>query len=328
MFCHKQISASCQHVVLNPCSCIACPSCLLAAHGRRGSCPLDCPCGRGTVVSHQIEEEECVEYAQCEIKDLAKRRLVNTDNLGLRFVNSRPGSEIIYLSCFSYQKGTWDESRETWLADGISTSFVDRGISLIRDEEEGERQKASAMMCEFFAFLHPRVVVPSMTPRWKVPTLMPREFFQHAVDNYSLLMACLFGLTTGKSRRETEKISGVDFQDYQSQYLAVAAARDIILRCTSGYPLHFQMMLADQLGMQQVSKLFKELLSAFRITISRMCSGRRTGKAVVKHLLKEVKVRSYDLHILNGDNFGFKKKRNDPTYVQFIGFMDKICRRK
>ena len=152
VFCSRQISASCQYAVLNPCSCIACPSCLLAAHGRRGSCPLACPCGGGTVVSHQIEEEECVEYAPCEIKDFAKRRLLNTNNLGLRFLNSKPGSEIIYLSCFSYQKGTWDKSKKTWLDDSFLTSFVERGISLIMDEEEGERQKASAMMCEFLLY--------------------------------------------------------------------------------------------------------------------------------------------------------------------------------
>ena len=145
------------------CSCIERPLYQLDAHTCYGLSPLVCPCGE-TVVSHQIAEQECVNYASCtssKIKDLAKRRLLNTDNLGLRLMNSKLGSKIVYLFCFSCQKGNWDKSKETWLDTGFSSKFVEKGISLIRNKEEVERQKTSDMMSEFFAFLHPWIVVPS-----------------------------------------------------------------------------------------------------------------------------------------------------------------------
>ena len=54
-------------------------------------------------------------------------------------------------------------------------------------------------VCEFMAFTHPQVIPQSATPQGTIPTLMPREFFDYAVD-YSPLLVALFGLAMGKKK--------------------------------------------------------------------------------------------------------------------------------
>ena len=98
-------------------------------------------------------------------------------------------------------------------------------------------------------------------------------------------MAFLFGRATGKSERNLNKINARDQQDHQSQFLAVAAASDIILRCTHRYAGQFQLMIGNQLDMQSVSRLFRDILSAFRLAPSRTYSGQKT----VLRCLVEVK---------------------------------------
>ena len=102
-------------------------------------------------------------------------------------------------------------------------------------------------------FLYPRNTSPSMTPYTQVSTLMPQEMLNHAIHNYTPLTAYVFGLIAGKSRHNLSKTTGTNYQDYQSQYLAVAAAADIIIRCTARYPSHFQLMIGNQIVMQPVS---------------------------------------------------------------------------
>ena len=69
---------------------------------------------------------------------------------------------------------------------------------------------------------------------------------------------------------------------YQSQYLAVAAAYDLILWCTNKYPQHLQLMIRDQLEMQSCSSLFKDLRPALRVCYSKDYSDKTQCEAVVK----------------------------------------------
>ena len=75
---------------------------------------------------------------------------------------------------------------------------------------------------------------PRIAPFGKVPTLIPQEVFDHAVANYTPLVACLYGLTT----------ASVNDQDFQSQYIAVVTAGDMLERYAMRDPSHFQLMLA------------------------------------------------------------------------------------
>mmetsp|Transcript_29382 Transcript_29382/g.65895 ORF Transcript_29382/g.65895 Transcript_29382/m.65895 type:complete len:149 (+) Transcript_29382:706-1152(+) len=117
---------------------------------------------------------------------------------------------------------------------------------------------------------NPQVVAPSVTPQAMVPTQTPREFFQHSLDNYTPMLALLFGLSTGNSRRDLRKIAGRDYQSHQSVYLAIAVAHDVLLRCSTGYPLHFQYVLHELLESQQVSNQFRDVLSAMRLSLGRI----------------------------------------------------------
>ena len=96
----------------------------------------------------------------------------------------------------------------------------------------------SESVATFFSFLGPQITLLSATPYSDMVKFSPPEFSKHAVANYTPLMAALYGLATSKGERELTKITGPDYPDFQSVYLAVAAARDLILRCSHKYPHH------------------------------------------------------------------------------------------
>ncbi|EJK65934.1 hypothetical protein THAOC_13168 [Thalassiosira oceanica] len=283
--CRRHLAIDEDHVVLGPCSCTICPSCLLRDHARRGANQLTCAgCGE-TITSHRMicparkdsqdddDQEESVEYAPCDntsstvdtpsLHDVAKMHLISKNGLGVALVRSAGNEgEIVLLLGLRLTKTGQQDIRE---------SFITKEMSFIPDPSSGTLPAdTSDALCEFCAWLHPQVVAPSVTPQAMVPTQTPREFFQHSLDNYTPMLALLFGLSTGNSRRDLRKIAGRDYQSHQSVYLAIAVAHDVLLRCSTGYPLHFQYVLHELLESQQVSNQFRDVLSAMRLSLGRI----------------------------------------------------------
>ena len=120
-------------------------------------------------------------------------------------------------------------------------------------------------------------------------TFSPLKYFLNAVKYLTPLMAILFGLATGKSNRDLDKITDSSYQDYQSQYVAVSVASDLILRCTHRYPGQLQLMIGNLLDMQKISIVFRDLMSAMRLSTSRAYSDNRQCAAVVESLLERYK---------------------------------------
>ena len=118
------------------------------------------------------------------------------------------------------------------------------------------------------------------------------KLFEHGLVNYTPLTALLVGLALGQCERNLDKINdSANWPDYQSQYLAVIAARDIILRNSTHYPLFFQLMLADQLTVQHVSKACREFLSTYRVASNINTSSRRLfTKNILKYNNTKVKI--------------------------------------
>ena len=103
------------------------------------------------------------------------------------------------------------------------TSIIVNTLSHVGEQKSSE--EFCNTLCSFFAFQYHCNVQPSITPFGKVPTLMPREVFDHTVANYTTLMACLYGLATGKAIRPIKRITAPNDQDFQSQYLIVSALK-------------------------------------------------------------------------------------------------------
>ena len=129
-------------------------------------------------------------------------------------------------------------------------------------------------------------------------------------------MTALHGLVTGKPERQLDKIVGRDQPDYQSQYLAVAPAHDLTLRCTNKYPQQLQLMIRDQLEIQSCSSLFKDLLPALHVCYSKDYSDKAQCEAVVRRLMDGIEVGQYDLCLLNGNNIGFTILGKNVSYNQ------------
>jgi hypothetical protein len=108
--------------------------------------------------------------------------------------------------------------------------------------------------------------------------------------------------------------------------MGLAFARDLILRATSRYPFHAQMMLSNQLGMQKCSTLFHVLLSSLRVTYSTTRSDTSQCDFVLRTLMKGRVVEDYDYPIVSRDNFGQLIKGMKAGYSQWIIFQDIIIR--
>ena len=88
----------------------------------------------------------------------------------------------------------------------------------------------------------------------------------------------------------------------------------MLRRCATRYPSHFKLMLADQLEMQQATKLSIDLTFSLFSVLSKVHSD-ETQCVAVKILLKGVEVGPYNLCLLNGDNIGSVIKEEDASYT-------------
>ena len=136
------------------------------------------------------------------------------------------------------------------------------------------------------------IVTPSILPREDIPTFKPRELFIFRVEHFSplFLLAAICGLTSKYSLPDIDRINSGEDQDHQSQYLAMVAAHDIILRATTTYPNHFQLMMSEQLVIQDVTKAFQELLSAWRISTHQTSGFNNLCREIKKDCWKGVSI--------------------------------------
>ena len=155
--------------------------------------------------------------------------------------------------------------------------------------------------------------------------LSPKEFSSHFAKSFSSLIACLFGLETGKPKRDVIKITSGGYLDIQSQYLAVAAASELLCRCTVRYPLFLQRMLLDEMESQQVSKVFRDILSAFRLAPCRKYADIKACEEVVEKLMGGASIGGWDMPILNGDNIGWKRRGAECGYESAVVSRTSLC---
>ena len=322
--CHNSIPFLAECARLSPCSCILCLKCLAALHGQRGSQPLRCcdmkVSGHKIIGAERIPTDETVCYARCgkSISDEELEREQPFDFLLRkefnRFDNSAGDGMIGVLYCRMIER-----------VNGQLT-VIHKSTHLHRLYNDALPPDYSSSIVRFFSFLHPHIIQPSVTPYSDIVKMTPHEFCMHAVKNYSPLLAALHGLATGVPFPVFDKITGKDYPDFQSVFLSIAAARDLILRCTNRYPQHLQLMIGDHLEMQSCSAVFKDVLSAFRLCYSRDYSDRAQCEAVVKKLEKGIDVGSNDLCLLNGDNIGFTILGIKALYAQYILFQAIVVR--
>jgi len=307
---------------LRPCRCKAHPNCLLDAHASRGTSLLSCPQCGFDVESHQHfqggrtpSSQAVVPYNKsgCVLSEAALKLL--PFQLLCKKRKAVEDGEIAQASVLFAASLTPSKDPE-------KTLDVDYVSKIVVRTANGFSQATCDRICEFSAWLYPRITKLSLTTRKDVTTFAPRELLMHRTKQYTPLFALLFGLATGTEGPNLNKVlaKGV-FQDFQSQYLAVCAAHDIVLRCTARYPLHFQRMMSHQLGQQPVSNMYHDILSAFRVSASHSYSNVRQSAVVVKGLLAGGgRFGPEDFHLLNGDNIGYKKGGAKPGYNSFVLF--------
>jgi hypothetical protein len=171
------------------------------------------------------------------------------------------------------------------------------------------------------------IVTPSIVPREDIPTFKPRELFTFRVEHFSPLLAAICGLTSKYSLPDIDRINSGEDQDHQSQYLAMVAAHDIILRATTTYPNHFQLMMSEQLVIQDVTKAFQELLSAWRISTHQTSGFNNLCREIKKNMLEGVSIGPFDMTLCNCDNIGFTVKGRQASYNQYTVIQDCLVRR-
>ena len=328
--CEEDIPRDAKYAELSPCGCVVCLVCLLDLHAKRGVSLLSC-CEQ-QVTSHQIYNNRLIdgdsviyELEKKTIDDVTIKKnhpLVHLKKEKLDILKNTPLEDSAQISVLYFAS----------LMKKPDTTKVSATFSVTTLSQVGSNKVSLEDcdgLCRFFAIVKTIIIPSSITPRIDIPTMMPRRLFDYGVNNFTPLMALLYGLATGQPTRALDKISNPEmYQDYQSQYLAIIAAADMILRCTTQYPNHFQLMLGAQLEMQKVSTKFRDMLTAFRIASSFKTSYKHICQEIVARLMKGVSVGPYDWPFCNGDNVGFKKLGDEASYEQFTAFQDIIVRQQ
>lgn len=186
--CSEPIAYLSEYAILKPCGCSTCLKCLINSHAARGKSLLEC-CGL-QVTDHQFIKAERVPSSPSIANKIQGEAM--SEEYAKRF---RPYQ---FMMNSGYDEFKTMEGDQTLAVGAIwIDSMSPRHCSLLHKSDDGISQQYTDSLNEFFAFLHPLVVTPSITPYEKIPTQRPREFFDHAVDNYTPLMAVIYGLATG-----------------------------------------------------------------------------------------------------------------------------------
>ena len=201
----------------------------------RLSC-YSCPCHKIEVVGHQFHSSR---------RQPDRRKVVYKDPKVIEHDSNTIGTHLPMTYLYQEKK---QEIKEMWRKEEEGSVLVLYAAKIIK--LQGRTKKILVQSCvkafsnvgsskpsddycdgmqEFFAFLQPNILRPSITPYAKIPTLSPMEFHEHAFANRTPLLSALFCLATGQSQVDKEKFLSRSFQDYQSQFLAVAVARDLLL---------------------------------------------------------------------------------------------------
>ena len=311
--------------------------CLLSGHAQRGSSPLVCSTCDSTIESHVLFDSrqqtgQGADYRTAPGSETIDERHLQTRRpfqlllrQELSAIENSGDDEPAEISVLYFARVTKEGKSGARWQDNVNISTVVKTFRRVGDGLPYDAE-GCGKLCQFFAFLNPIIIPPSITPKNMTRTLEPRKFFEESISKYTPLMACLYGLATANASRPLELILQRDRPDYQSQYLAVLAAHDILLRANVKHPLNFQLMLGSELLRQGASRYFRDLLSSFRLSGSREFSVQKQCQAVVAYLLKGREVGINDMHITNGDNFGMVLKGEEASYVQRILFQNIILR--
>lgn len=339
--CGNDIHVNADHVVLNPCNCILCTRCLLNSHASRGSFAMYCPTCDGNdtkVTSHRYyaartPDQEDTHYKTClcdgreetdyYIKNnLPKKHLAQKERAGVERLEE--GESIAVLYAFRLKKGKDNDVTKFTYTETISDHI----------KTEDDMEEYSAKCGKFMAFLHELIVGPSKIKKDDVPNLIPAEVVDYCADRYtqSPLLSSLYGLATGREEADIDKITldKGDYADYQSQFLAVAVAEGMLLRCTSKYPGVFQKMLYEQFTNENISQPRLNLLSALRLIPSRSYSTNTQCKEVVKKWAEDAdeKLDPLDLFMVNQDNVSMQEVSKQARHVQYTAFQDIVVRKE
>lgn len=267
--CNVDIPFTSDHVELNPCGCVLCCRCALQHHGERGAAPLECPCCSASIEGHHYHsqrnpDERKVRYPKPtnpndynHVTARAKQPMAflyhERGDLIKSMYNSHDKCSIAVLYCAKFVREN--------IGDKLKLYSTIHTISHVGDDRPN--QQYCDELQHFFAFLHPQITTASITPYAEIPTMNVQEFHDDALTNQTPLMSTLFGLATGVEKIDKDgKVSNLRWQDYQAQLLAIAVARDMLLRASVVYPCHLQLMMTDLLSMQKLSKRCKEIFLA------------------------------------------------------------------
>uniref|UniRef100_A0A7S2KM63 Uncharacterized protein n=1 Tax=Skeletonema marinoi TaxID=267567 RepID=A0A7S2KM63_9STRA len=119
------------------------------------------------------------------------------------------------------------------IATIASTLFIGKDAG-IKDEDA-----ALASVGKFAAFIHPVIIQPSMPKGKHRPVLSPRELMEFRCQNMRVIDMFLYGVATGNSQVDTDKILSAGNQDHQSNFLAAAVvSSDVMMRGRVPHPFH------------------------------------------------------------------------------------------
>jgi len=140
----------------------------------------------------------------------------------------------------------------------------------------------------------------------------------------------LYALSTGRVFEEyrEEILDASGDNSYQNQFLAAAAASDIVMRSNAGKPNCFQLMFGECLNRHGVTKELKKLCSAFQLSPSEKFSIQKRSDEVLRRLENGLEITPRDFVFILVDNFGFKQLGKNAAFDQWSLVIPRIVREK
>ena len=323
--CDSTIRATADYVQNLPCNHKICTLCVVKSNMQRGSNPVCCQ----VESCHQKYTESCQYFSAGSPVDVIQNERVGGEGYSQQFlpmeylkanhlheINDKAKNNqavVLYLGRVS------KERNGEYNLGAVCNSFV-----LERDEKGRFKQdfgeEVLTSVRSFFARLHPILVSPSLQYDGDLPVLTPREYLELKVFSRIPFLHALHSLSTGRPNidEEYDKILNAKSDtSFQNQYLAAAAASDILLRSNDKKPNLFQLMFGQCLESHSTSKDFKQLCSAFQLAPSAKFSMKARSQKYQKSLQKGLKASSRDLVAILSDNIGFKQKGKHASYDQW-----------
>jgi len=178
------------------------------------------------------------------------------------------------------------------------------------DDDSGPKTEDDCYsFLQILSLMHPHFfadIENSLFGLKRAPRMTPAELCRFAFyDDDRHLLKYVYALATGETEFDMEKITAGN-TGYQSQYLAVFVAMEMLARINSPKVQRLQMMMSDQLDLCKAPRLTRRAFTRMRLSADEKTLQDSSLEGIYTEAIKGVDTSPYDFVMYIIDNLGFR----------------------